>query len=86
MNAGAQTAKVYVSSQAGDRLAAKPELKFTERKPTLGVTFEIDDAVHFQKMDGFGASFMEAGIMGGAGDGSLMFRADRRGVLIFPNV
>jgi glucosylceramidase len=60
---GAQTAKVYVSSQAGDRLAAKPELKFTETRPIAGTTFEIDDAVHFQKMDGFGASFMEAGIM-----------------------
>ena len=48
MNAAAQTAKVYVSSQAGDRLAAKPELKFTDRKPPAGATFEIDDAVHFQ--------------------------------------
>jgi len=28
--ANAQTAKVYVSSQAGDRLAAKPELKFAD--------------------------------------------------------
>jgi O-Glycosyl hydrolase len=63
VKAGAQTAKLYVSSQAGDRLAAKPELKFTERKPTAEATFEIDEAVHFQKMDGFGASFMEAGIM-----------------------
>jgi glucosylceramidase len=61
--ANAQTAKVYVSSQAGDRLAAKPELKFTDKKATGGATFEINDAVHFQKMDGFGASFMEAGLM-----------------------
>src|SRR5262245_23351813 len=63
INADAQAAKVYVSSQAGDRLAAKPELKFNAGKPAAGATFEIDDAVHFQKMDGFGASFMEAGIM-----------------------
>jgi glucosylceramidase len=59
----AQTAKIYVSSQAGDRLAAKPEAQFTDDKPTGGVAFEINDAVHFQKMDGFGASFMEAGLM-----------------------
>src|SRR5438034_11589110 len=59
----AQTAKIYVSSQAGDRLTAKPELKFTDDKPGAGATFEISDSVQFQKMDGFGASFMEAGIM-----------------------
>jgi glucosylceramidase len=59
----AQTAKVYVSSQAGDRLTAKPAVKFAARKPTGGATFEIDDAVRFQKIDGFGASFMEAGLM-----------------------
>jgi len=59
----AQTAKVYISSQAGDRLSAKPELKFTDSKPIRGATFEINDAVRFQKMAGFGASFMEAGLM-----------------------
>ena len=61
--ANAQTAKVYVSSQAGDRLTAKPELQFTDRKPTTGATFEINDAARFQKIHGFGASFMEAGLM-----------------------
>jgi len=61
--ANAQTAKIYVSSQAGDRLTAKPELTFAAGKPAGGSTFEIDDAVRFQKMDGFGASFMEAGLM-----------------------
>jgi len=59
----AQTAKVYVSSQAGDRLTAKPELKFNDSKPASGSIFEINDAVRFQKIDGFGASFMEAGLM-----------------------
>src|SRR5262245_44625192 len=59
----AQTAKVYVSSQAGDRLTAKTELKFMESQPSGGAMFEINDAVHLQKMDGFGASFMEAGLM-----------------------
>jgi len=58
-----QTAKVYVSSQAGDRLSAKPELKFTDSKPARSASFEISDAVRLQKIDGFGASFMEAGLM-----------------------
>src|SRR5262249_54119448 len=61
--ANAQTAKIHVSSQAGERLASKPEMKFAARKPAGGATFEINDAVHFQKIDGFGASFMEAGLM-----------------------
>ena len=59
----AQTAKVYISSQAGDRLTAKPDLTFAGGKPTGGTAFEINDTVQFQKMDGFGASFMEAGLM-----------------------
>ena len=54
----AQTAKIYVSSQAGDRLTAKPELNFTDGKPGTGAIFAVDDSVRFQKMDGFGASFM----------------------------
>jgi len=61
--ANAQTAKVYVSSQAGDRLAAKPEARFGDKTPTAGATFQINDAVHFQKIEGFGASFMEAGLV-----------------------
>ena len=61
--ANAQTAKVYVSSPAGDRITGKPELKFTDRKPSAGATFEINDVVRLQKIDGFGASFMEAGLM-----------------------
>ena len=61
--ANAETARVYVSSEAGDRLAAKPEVRFTDKKPPAGPTFEINEAVRFQKIDGFGASFMEAGLM-----------------------
>src|SRR5215831_9097183 len=61
--ANAQTARVYVSSEAGDRLAAKPEVRFADKKPPAGPRFEINDAVRLQKIDGFGASFMEAGLM-----------------------
>jgi glucosylceramidase len=58
-----QTVKIHVSSQAGDRLAAKSDLQFAEAKPTRGATFEINDGVKYQRIDGFGASIMEAGIL-----------------------
>jgi O-glycosyl hydrolase len=58
-----QTAKIFVSSKAGDRIAAKPDLHFTDDQPASGTNFRINDAVRFQKIDGFGASIMEAGIM-----------------------
>lgn len=65
--ARAQVAKLTVSSKAGDRLTAKPDLKFSDpgpdAKPGHAATFQIDDAVKFQKIDGFGASLMEAGII-----------------------
>ena len=59
----AQTAKLYVSSKAGDRLASKPDLQFTSSKPSASATFEINESVKLQKIDGFGASIMEAGLM-----------------------
>jgi glucosylceramidase len=59
----AQTVKLHVSSKAGDRLTAKPDLQFSDTKPASGETFEINDAVKLQKIDGFGASIMEAGMM-----------------------
>jgi len=60
----AQIAKVYVSSKSGDRLAAKTNLAFNDEKPAAdSAIFQINDAVKLQKIDGFGASFMEAGIM-----------------------
>src|SRR2546425_5543936 len=59
----AQTVKLHVSSKVGDRLTAKPDLQFTESQAAPGATFEIKDAVKLQKIDGFGASIMEAGII-----------------------
>jgi len=59
----AQTVKLHISSKAGDRLAAKPDLLFSDSQLSSGATFEINDAVKFQKIDGFGASIMEAGIL-----------------------
>ena len=65
--AQAQSAKVVVSSNAGERLSARPDLRFSDAVPDAAsepvATFEINQAVKLQKIDGFGASFMEAGIM-----------------------
>src|SRR5579864_9443757 len=58
----AQEVKVYVSSKAGDRLTAKPNLHF-ENKVAAKAAFTVNDGIKFQKMDGFGASLLEAGLM-----------------------
>ena len=58
-----QEVKVYVSSQAGDRLAAKPSLQFAAREKAKLPGFKINAAVTDQKIDGFGASLMEAGLI-----------------------
>src|SRR5690242_9652250 len=61
----AQKAQIYVSSQAGDRLAAKSSAQFAPANGVIasGLKFEINEAVTYQKIAGFGASFMEAGLM-----------------------
>ena len=58
----ATDAQVNVSSKAGDRLTAKPAVHL---EPAAGRTadFRIDDATRLQRMDGFGATFLEAGMM-----------------------
>src|SRR6266513_1873875 len=58
-----QTAEVYVSSKSGDRLARKPDVTFQKNGATHGAAFEVNDSVKYQKMDGFGASLLEAGII-----------------------
>jgi glucosylceramidase len=60
---GAQTVKLHVSSKAGDRLTAKPDTQFSNGQAANGETFQINDAVKHQKIAGFGASIMEAGLM-----------------------
>jgi glucosylceramidase len=59
----AQTVKLHVSSKAGDRLSAKPDLRFADARPAGGAIFEVNDGVRLQRIDGFGASIMEAGLM-----------------------
>lgn len=61
--AAAQEIKIYVSSKAGDRIASKPALHFERRTAPSPATFEIDDRVTHQRIDGFGASLLEAGLI-----------------------
>ena len=58
----AQTAEVYVSSRSGERLVRRPDAQFRapDRK---AVSFRIDPATKQQRIAGFGASFLEAGMV-----------------------
>ncbi|MGB8479580.1 MAG: glycoside hydrolase family 30 beta sandwich domain-containing protein [Acidobacteriaceae bacterium] len=58
-----QEVHLIVSSASGDRLTSKPLTRFQTGNHQQGRTFEIHDDVRYQKIDGFGASFLEAGIM-----------------------
>ena len=59
----AQNVQRFVSSKAGDRITPKPVLHFQQDQDPSAVKFEINDDITYQKMDGFGASFLEAGII-----------------------
>src|SRR5262245_205899 len=61
--ATAQNVQVYVSSKAGDRLTANPVVRFEQPTSSGSMGFQIDDSITFQKMDGFGASLLEAGLI-----------------------
>ena len=51
------------SSTAGDRIKAKPSLRFSSKTdPGDRPVFAIDDSVRYQTIDGFGAAFLEAGL------------------------
>jgi glucosylceramidase len=58
-----QEATLIVSSKAGERLSTRPTLRF-HGPPGPGTnTFHIDEAAALQRMAGFGASFLEAGMV-----------------------
>src|ERR1035438_10625367 len=57
----AQTVQAYLTSQAGDRLAPKPALRFGAAGG--GSVFHIDEKMRDQEIVGFGASFLESGLM-----------------------
>jgi O-glycosyl hydrolase len=58
-----QEVHLVVSSSAGDRLTEKPSIHFQKSSSAPGLRIEIHDDVHYQTIDGFGASFLEAGLM-----------------------
>ena len=60
---GAQNVRLFVSSKAGDRMAEKPELRWGIPAPGADGTFTVDESITFQRIDGFGASFLEAGLI-----------------------
>ena len=64
-SARGQRVKVWVSSDGGDRMAAKEDREFGKGKDdcVVKVDFSIDTKVKYQRMEGFGASIMEAGLM-----------------------
>ena len=60
----AQKVKVWVSSNGGERMSAKEDREFgAAGGDAAKATFSINGAVKHQRMDGFGASIMEAGLM-----------------------
>ena len=59
----AQDVRTFVSSKAGDRLTAKPALQFEQRQNSGNPKFTIHEETAYQKIDGFGASFLEAGLI-----------------------
>src|ERR1700722_3172241 len=59
----AQEVQTFVSSKAGDRLTRKPALHFEQYREASPVAVTIDDTATHQRMDGFGASFLEAGLI-----------------------
>jgi glucosylceramidase len=63
VHAAAQEVTVYVSSKAGDRLTRKDPLRFEKASAIDAPRFDVEDGVAFQRIDGFGASFLEAGLL-----------------------
>lgn len=53
----------HVSSLAGARLMSDPPLAFTETDPAAPPDFSVDESRVYQTIAGFGASFMEAGMI-----------------------
>ena len=55
--------EIYVSSQAGDRLARKPDAQFVRDTQSLLPVITINEKKTFQIIEGFGATFNEAGMI-----------------------
>jgi glucosylceramidase len=59
----AQKIEVYVSSQAGDRLTRKNDETFNAETKSLSSTITVNEKKSFQTIEGFGATFNEAGMI-----------------------
>ena len=58
-----QEVRVVVSSKAGDRLTSKAPLSFGHDEANGNPSYSIETGVMLQRMAGFGASFLEAGMI-----------------------
>ncbi|MGN6800797.1 MAG: glycoside hydrolase family 30 protein [Ginsengibacter sp.] len=55
--------QVYSSSQEGDRLLRKQDIQFAQLSSLPENSIKVDDQSTYQKIDGFGATFNEAGMI-----------------------
>ena len=60
---GSPEVTVYSSSRDGDRLTMRSGLSFTSDKEPTAAEIKVDDGTRFQKIEGFGATFNEAGMI-----------------------
>jgi glucosylceramidase len=59
-----QSVHVFVSSAKGERIAEKPSLHFSPGPPASEfASISVSDEKTYQKIEGFGASFLEAGLI-----------------------
>ena len=58
-----QEVTLVVSAKTGERLTSRPVVRFGPRSGPETNSFRIDDKVTYQTMAGFGASFLEAGMV-----------------------
>jgi len=54
---------IYISSRAGDRLTQKARVQFRAAATTTDSAIIVDDETLYQKIEGFGATFNEAGMI-----------------------
>ncbi|MFI5152989.1 MAG: glycoside hydrolase family 30 beta sandwich domain-containing protein [Chitinophagales bacterium] len=58
-----ESISVWVSAQAGDRLTRKPDLKLIANQESSVPEIRVDESKSYQKIEGFGATFNEAGMI-----------------------
>jgi glucosylceramidase len=56
-------AEVYISSRDGDRLTKSKPVAFIRQKESSDPVINVDESIRYQRIDGFGATFNEAGMI-----------------------